>query len=263
MKTLKNSVMALASAAAISAAGSAFALPATMTNWYLDADGVGGAAAVQVTDYVDLLGKSYVNNTFTSATTFNFNDAGFFNSFTADGSTAISALRSEFTGTGSGNIPTQTVTFANGGLNIFSGATNIATFSLLSGSGQLQANSTLPNGTFSLIFQATSLASGYFFDQFMTDLSGSVSDGLTFGFATTNALPISDTQVNATDKVALTSIYNAAFNPDVLTVTNNGSTELLISNNGQFRMAIPEPESLALVGLGLCMAAFRRRKVNA
>src|SRR5574343_443969 len=128
MKTLKNSVMALASIAAMSAAGSAFALPVTMTNWYLDADGVGGAAAVKVTDYVDLNGKSYINNTFTSANTFNFNEAGFFNSFAVDSSTPINTLASTFVGTGSGNTTTASVAFANGTLNIFNGASQIASF---------------------------------------------------------------------------------------------------------------------------------------
>jgi len=38
----------------------------------------------------------------------------------------------------------------------------------------------LPNGTFSLIFQAQSLAAGYFYDSAMNDLSANVGAGLTF-----------------------------------------------------------------------------------
>lgn len=264
MKTLKNCVMALASVAAIAASGSA---SATLTNWFLDTDGAGGNAAIQVTDYIDLNGKSYINNSFTSLTTFNFNEAGFFNSLAADSSTVLSPiLTSTFVGTGTGNTSTASVAFSTGTLNIFSGATQIGTFDLLAGSGNLLANSTLPNGTFSIIFRATSLAAGYFFDAAMHDLSLDVANGLTFGFATTNALPLATDQVNAADKTRLTNIYNNAFNPDVVTVQNNSTTELLISNNGQFRLAVPEPESLALFGLGLCLtglSALRRRKENA
>lgn len=264
MMTLKKCVATLASIATFAAAGSAHA---TLTNWYLDSDGVGGAAAVQVSDYVDLNGKAYINNAFTSPTTFGFQEAGYFNSVMVDSDpTKAAALHSEFTSTGIGNIATQTVTFTPGGLlKVFSASnTQIAEFVLVKGDGALKGATTLPNGTFSLIFQATSMSAGYFFDSAMNDLSADISKGLTFGFATTNSLPLATTQVNAADKTKLTNIYNAAFNPDVATVINNGSTELLISNNGQFRLAVPEPASLALAGLGLSgLAAIRRRKTGA
>ncbi len=261
MKPLKTSLLALAASVALSAAGSANA--ATLTNWYLDADGAAGSdAAVLVYDYIDLNGKAYVNNTFTSATTFTFNEAGSFLSNLVDSSTSINPLKTEFTGTGTGDTTTAHVTFNSGTLKIFDGLNQIAQFSLLSGDGQLQSGTVLPNGTFSLIFVATSLDAGYFFDSSMNDLSNNVADGLTFGFATTNAIyPVNPTPG---ERATLATIYNDAFAPDIVQVNSNGTTELLIGNNGQFRLSVPEPGSLALIGLGLLgFAGTRRRKMVA
>ncbi len=254
MKLLKKYLAAVAVISALGVSGSA---NATLTNWYVDSDGAGANAPVLVSDYLDLNGKAYVHNTFTSATTFTFNEVGTFITNLADATNDISPrFDSVFEATGSGTTG-GLLSFDTGKLTVKSGATTIGVFNLLSGSANLNANSTLPNGTVSVIFEAVSLVSGYFFDSGMTDLSTILlTNPLVFGFATTNAVDQSPLVVPDT----LVDLYNAAFNPDVTgPIVSNITTDLLIGNSGQFRLQVPEPGSLALVGIALLGLASRRK----
>lgn len=264
MTTFKKSVATLATVAALGMAGSANA--AYLQNWYLDADGAAGAAAaVQVQEYIDLNGRAYINNSFSDASNFTFQEAGTFISNLADSSTSIPVLNSTFTGTGSGVVGSGITFNKDGILNIFSGATLIGTFNLDEGNGVLLGSSLVPNGFINMKFTASFMKTGYFFqDAAQTiDLADKVAEGFTYGFSSVNASNLVNWggDGGATD-VALTSLYNDNFGPDVAHIANNGQTELVIGNNGQFRLEIPEPGSLALIGLALTgLGAFRRRKV--
>lgn len=248
-----------------------------LNDWYLDVDGDGDK--VQVNEYLDFIGNSYIQLSPTGPNSFTFADNGFFRVVAADGGPGINdvsgagrdltALFSNGAGTGafSGGI-----NFTGGTLDLFSdvnfdygsttglyGANNgtkIGSFSLTDGSGVVDADG-VPNGQLTLIFQATELAAGYWFmPDGTTDMSTMVDQGLLFGFVTTNASFVAAPGTNLVNELGEMTGGPVINDPAL------GS--FVVSNNGQYRLqTVPEPSVLALLGLGMlgaCVGMRARRR---
>jgi hypothetical protein len=278
MKNFTRSATISALLAVISSPASAQFL----SNWQLDLTGT-GASKTTVAEYLDFVGNSFIQTTANAGdpagTFFTFTDQGVFNVTSVDGGAAIStlfpgyemtAVFSDGGGTGtlgggisfnagtlsiySDNTPNYAVSDGVGG-TIFGAddGTLIGTFDLIFGTGVVDASG-IPNGQLTMAFQATSLAAGYWFDSLGNDLS---TNPLLFGFVTTNASRVE----NATGAVSAEIICQQnGFNCPTGTPFDLPPSAFLVSNNGQYRLQIPEPGSIALLGLGLLGLAVRRMR---
>lgn len=258
-----------------------------LNNWYLDLDADGNK--VQVNEYLDFTGNSYIQLTPAGGNNFTFADNGFFQVTGRDGMGInthwlgagqprdLTALFSGGTGTGTFGGP---ISFTGGLLELFSDAnfdyasttgaygtnngTKIGSFTLVEGSGFVDPTG-VPNGLLTLVFQATELAAGYWFGpDGMTDLSTLIGQDLLFGFVTTNATVLENP--NTTLVAELGEMVGIGNIDDVVNDPDLGS--FIVSNNGQYRTSIvpgtvPEPGVLALLGLGMlgaCAGMRARRK---
>lgn len=247
-----------------------------LTNWYIDIDGPAGAGgAVQVDEFLDMTGSAFADNTPTGGGNFTFDEWGVFKTLSHDNGLGYGGTTAEATATlvasGTGTFGGGLV-FNSGTLNLYSdtannygtsagiyGAndgTNFATLGLITGTGSVDTGG-VPNGTFTLIFSVDSLLAGYLFDENMNDLSayaGAIPP-LLFGFATTNA-----SQVENPNPTFVSEVINEFAGVD--SFQNNGIDDVIVSNNGQFRLAVPEPGVMFLLGGGLLGLGWvsRRRK---
>ncbi len=276
MKTVLTRLAATAAVAAAFALPGAASAATFLQNWYLDADGAGGDSAIKVGEWLDIVGASYIQLTPTGASTFSFKDDGVFYVSGHDNvpwNNSLNQITATFTDAAGTGTFGGAINFTSGVgiLNVYSDSnynygttdaiygandgTRIGTFVLSVGTGKVDTTG-VPNGELTLTLQATDLAAGYFFaPDGTTDLSTLVSDGLLFGFVTTNASRVT----NPLDP--LTGELGELVEGTIVNNPNQGS--FIVSNNGQYRLStVPEPGVAALLGLGLigvCFAGRRRR----
>jgi len=252
-----------------------------LEDWYLDIDGPGGYSPIQINEYFDTTGSSYINNTLLGGgPSFSFEEWGFFATHTHDSGTLYPwisdyELTAIFHANGTGTLG-GSINFDDGYLEIYVdnstdygnitssstpgvyyGANDgilIASFEVVSGSGIVDTTG-IPNGEVTVVFESTYIRPGYFFDENMNDLSN-LPLYWVLGYSTTNASWVQ----NPRDEL-VTELENFSGQ----TVNNDPPNDLVISGNGQYRLAVvPEPATFMLLGAGMLMVGtfIRRKKSN-
>lgn len=275
-----NGKSRLAAFLAIVALGLFLVLPgsasaAFLNNWFIDVDGAGGAAPVLVNQALDITGPAYIQNNLGLGT---FTEFGAFKVVGHDGGAGVpgtAELTGTLTATGTVSLG-GSISFTGGTVKIFSDAGNdfattagiyganngilVGTFSVLPGGGGTVNASGIPNGQITALLQSVGgFTPGFFIaPDGVTNLS---SLGLVLGFSTTNASFTSSPSATVVNEIGCEGFFGVP--GPCGGITNTPPIDLFILAGGQFRVAIPEPSSLMLLGGGLLLVGllgFGRKK---
>jgi hypothetical protein len=246
-------------------------------DWKIDFEGTSGANGVVIGEFIDIISPNFVDTAVnTSNNTFTFSNHGAVKAVSHDGGAALSSdyeLTGVYSFTGSGNLNTGLVTFFDGTFNLYVDAdldyasdigiyganngTPIASFNVITGQGGINASG-LPNGTLSIIYEASMIKAGYFImpDGF-TDMSD--SSVIMTAYTTTNASHIANLFGNLETELYELADYTGP------AVSNTPPDDFFLSSNGQFRIdveVVPIPTAIFLFGSGIIALLGLSRKRN-
>jgi hypothetical protein len=262
-----------------------------LMNWYFDIEG--GGSDTLIVETMDIDSPNFVDTTFANPgdTSFTFTNYGFVESYGHDNKGSVVGYPGTKTVTGIYTLPGSgtlggDVTFNNTGkfymyvdavldygtvtssgdgsvgnpfVGPFFGAdngTHIATFDVISGSGQLNPVTGLPNGDFSISYKASYLAPGYFLMPTTKQDMSNFTDNVR-GYTTTNASHMQTSSQGLSDSQAELLAY-AGYTG---TPANTPPVDFFLSSGGQFRIdVVPVPPAVLLLGSGVAALFGIRRK---